>query len=174
MHSTDRLTQLGGLALPAPAVERRPGEVAVTPRQPIGPSDPPRALDTPPRLIAADAALTLVEQWRTELRVLRRRSPGSDAVTTLADCIAELSAAITAGQDVVIKLTVAEAHNLSRIPVSTLRWLCNRKPELIGARKRRGVWYIDRAVFERYLASPHAPPIAPQRRTHPARPSPTE
>lgn len=143
-------------------------------RQPIGPSDHPRELETPPRLIAADAALTLVEQWRTELRVLRRRSPGSDAVTTLADCIAELSAAITTGQDVVIKLTVAEAHNLSRIPVSTLRWLCNRKPDLIGARKRSGVWYIDRAVFERYLTLPHAKPIAPQRRAHPTRPSPTE
>lgn len=123
--------------------------------------DRPAESDTPIRFIAADAALTLVEQWRAELGVLRRRSPGSDAVTTLAACIGELAAAITAGQDMALKLTVAEAHDLSRIPVSTLRWLCNRKPDMIGARKRRGVWYIDRAVFERYLASPHRQPAGP-------------
>ena len=83
--------------------------------------------------------------------MLRRRSPASDAVKTLADCIDELSAAITAGHDATIQLTVSEAHALSHIPVSTLRWLCNHKPQLIGARKREGIWYVDRALFERYL-----------------------
>lgn len=125
-------------------------------------SDRPPESDAPIRFIAADAALTLVEQWRAELGVLRRRSPASDAVTTLGACIAELAAAITAGQDMALKLTAAEAHDLSRIPVSTLRWLCNRKPDMIGARKRRGVWYIDRAIFERYLASPHRHPAGPR------------
>jgi hypothetical protein len=113
-----------------------------------------RKVDTSPRLIAADAALMLVERWRTELVVLRRRSPTSDAVKTLSDCVDELSAAITAGHAVTVQLTVSEAHSVSHIPVSTLRWLCKHKPEVIGARKREGVWYIDRAHFERYLVSP--------------------
>ena len=110
-------------------------------------------LDTSPRLIAANPARALLERWRTELNVLRRRSPASDAVKVLADCIDELSAAITAGHDATIQLTVSESHALSHIPVSTLRWLCNHKPDLIGARKREGVWYVDRALFERYLVS---------------------
>lgn len=85
--------------------------------------------------------------------MLRRRSPASDAVKTLADCIEELSAAITAGHTVTIQLTVGEAHALSHIPVSTLRWLCNHKPAVVGARKREGIWYVDRLLFERYLES---------------------
>lgn len=123
-------------------------------RQPIGsPADHRRKFDASPRLIAADAALTLVERWRTELAVLRRRSPTSDAVRTLADCVDELSAAITAGHELTIQLTVVEAHHLSHIPVSTLRWLCNRKPSLVGAHKHEGIWYLDRTLFEGYLAS---------------------
>ena len=123
--------------------------------QPVGsPENHRRKLDASPRLIAADAALTLVEHWRTELAVLRRRSPTSDAVRTLADCVDELSAAITAGHELTIQLTVAEAHHLSHIPVSTLRWLCNHKSALIGAHKHEGIWYLDRVLFERYLASP--------------------
>jgi hypothetical protein len=113
-----------------------------------------RKVDASPRLIAADAALILVERWRTELSVLRRRSPTSDAVKTLTDCVEELSAAITAGHDMTIQLTVSEAHIVSHIPVSTLRWLCNHKPATVGAHKREGSWYIDRAIFERYLQSP--------------------
>jgi hypothetical protein len=105
-------------------------------------------------LIAADAALTLVERWRAELNVLRRRSPASDAAKTLADCVDELSAAITAGHELTIQLTVSEAHAMSHIPVSTLRWLCNHKAALVGARKREGIWYVDRALFEQYLVSP--------------------
>ena len=134
----------------------------MVPHQPVGPPSvvPPKS-DTLPRLIAADAALTLIDRWRAELAVLRRRSPGSDAFTTLAGCIEELSAAITTGRDTAIKLTVVEAHNISHIPVSTLRWLCNRKPKQIGAHKRGGVWYIDRALFERYLASPDGPAAHP-------------
>ena len=123
-------------------------------RQPIGSTaDHRRKFDASPRLIAADAALTLVERWRTELAVLRRRSPTSDAVRTLADCVDELSAAITAGHELTIQLTVVEANRLSHIPVSTLRWLCNHKPSVIGAHKHEGIWYLDRTLFERYLAS---------------------
>ena len=126
-----------------------------------------RKADGAPRLIAADAALILIERWRTELNVLRRRSPTSDAGKTLADCVDELCAAITAGHDVTVQLTVSEAHGVSHIPVSTLRWLCNHRPEVIGARKREGIWYIDRTTFERYLADPteHA---APPRAASPA------
>ena len=123
--------------------------------QPGGsPENHRRKLDASPRLIAADAALTLVEHWRTELAVLRRRSPTSDAVRTLADCVDELSAAITAGHELTIQLTIAEAHHLSHIPVSTLRWLCNHKSSVVGAHKHEGIWYLDRVLFERYLASP--------------------
>jgi hypothetical protein len=106
-----------------------------------------------PRLIVADATLELVARWKAELAVLRRRSPASDAVKTLAECVQELAEAITAGREVSVQLTIAEAHALSRIPVSTLRWLCNHKPETVGARKREGTWYLDRSCFEAYLAS---------------------
>ena len=104
--------------------------------------------------------------------VLRRRSPGSDAVATLVGCIDELSAAITAGRDLTILLTVVEAHHISHIPVSTLRWLCNHKPKVIGAHKRGGVWYIARPQFERYLASPDLPPAPRRDRPQPARANP--
>lgn len=116
--------------------------------------------------------LSLLERWREELGILRRRSPGSDAVATLTGCIQELSAAITAGQDLTIQLTVVEAHVISHIPVSTLRWLCNRKPKLIGAHKRGGVWYIARPLFERYLASPDRPSAPPPSRMQPGRHNP--
>ena len=51
----------------------------------------------PARLIVADAAITLVERWKSKLAVLRRRSPASEAVKTLADCVQELVDAISAG-----------------------------------------------------------------------------
>lgn len=142
-------------------------------RQLVGPhSTHPSEFDTLPRLIAADPVLMLIERWRTELAVLRRRSPGSDAHTTLVGCIEELSAAITTGQDLSIQLTVVEAHHISHIPVSTLRWLCNHKPDVIGAHKRGGVWYIARPPFERYLASPDTRPRSSVR-SHAAGEGPT-
>lgn len=104
----------------------------------------------PVTLLAAGPALSLLEKWQTELAVLRRRSPGSDALVTLTNCVDELTDAIKVGRDTRLHLTIAEAHAVSHIPVSTLRWLCKHKAELVGARKHEGVWYIDRAMFERY------------------------
>jgi len=57
------------------------------------------------------------------------------------------------GKDARLHLTIADVHATSRIPVSTLRWLCKHKPELLGAQKHEGVWYINRANFERYMAT---------------------
>jgi hypothetical protein len=74
--------------------------------------------------------------------------------------------AIKAGKDARLHLTIADVHATSRIPVSTLRWLCKHKTELLGAQKHKGVWYINRAKFERYMAtSDREGPIrhAPQR-----------
>ena len=110
----------------------------------------------PVTLLVAGPALALLEKWQSELSVLRRRSPGSDAVGTLANCVDELLDAIKSGRDTRLQLTISEAHAVSHIPVSTLRWLCKHKAELIGAQKHQGVWYIDRARFEQYLpASEH-------------------
>jgi hypothetical protein len=61
--------------------------------------------------------------------------------------------AIKAGKDARLYLTIADVHATSRIPASTLRWLCKHKPELLGAQKHEGVWYINRAKFERYMAT---------------------
>ena len=59
-------------------------------------------------------------------------------------------------------MTIADVHATSGIPVSTLRWLCKHKADLIGAQKHEGVWYIDRAKFERYMAtSEREVPIRP-------------
>lgn len=111
-----------------------------------------------PKLITAGPALALAQRWRAELSVLQHWSPTSDAVTTLADCVVELLDAIKAGHDIRVQLTIADAHSLSDIPVSTLRWLCKHKPELVGAEKHEGAWYIDREQFELYLANSHARP----------------
>lgn len=133
-----------------------------TPHAMPAPPNHRRKVDASPRLITADAALLLVERWRSELDILRRRSPTSDAARTLSDCVDELSAAITAGYEMTIQLTASEANAISHIPISTLRWLCRRKPEAIGARKREGIWYIDRAQFELYLASCDGHPDIPR------------
>ena len=77
-----------------------------------------------PTLLLAGPALELVDRWTAELGVLRRRSPGSDAVETLSSCVDELVEAIKAAADARLHLTIAEAHATSRIPISTLRWLC--------------------------------------------------
>jgi hypothetical protein len=61
--------------------------------------------------------------------------------------------AIKAAEDPRLHLTIADVHATSRIPVSTLRWLCKHKPELLGAQKHEGVWYINRMKFERYIAT---------------------
>ena len=106
-----------------------------------------------PTLLLARPTLELVDQWRAELLVLRRRSPSSDAVETLSICVRELAEAIKAGGDARLHLTIADVHATSRIPVSTLRWLCKHKPELLGAQKHQGVWYVSRVKFERYLAT---------------------
>lgn len=106
-----------------------------------------------PTLILAGPALALVRQWDTELSVLRRRSPTSDAVTTLSNCLRELADAIKAGRDTRLHLTIADVHATSGIPVSTLRWLCKHTADLVGAQKHEGVWYIDRAKFDRYMAA---------------------
>jgi hypothetical protein len=116
----------------------------------------------PPRLIVADPALQLVARWKTELAVLRRRSPTSDAVKTLTECVQELAEAITSGHQVTVQLTLVEAHEVSRIPVSTLRWLCNHRTEAVGARKREGAWYLDRSRFDTYLASYDARQAVPR------------
>ena len=102
-------------------------------------------------LLAAGPALALLERWQSELSVLRRRSPGSDSVATLTNCVEELVDAIRAGKDTRLHLTIAEAHTVSEIPISTLRWLCKHKADLIGAQKLQGVWYIDRGKFESYV-----------------------
>jgi hypothetical protein len=52
-----------------------------------------------PTLLLAGPALELVDRWTTELRVLRRRSPSSDAVETLSTCVSDLAQAIKAGKD---------------------------------------------------------------------------
>ena len=110
----------------------------------------------PVTLLAAGPSVALLEKWLSELAVLRRRSPGSDAVVTLSSCVDELADAIKSGRDTRLHLTIAEANAVSQIPVSTLRWLCKHKAELIGAQKHQGVWYIDRCRFEQYLpASEH-------------------
>lgn len=106
-----------------------------------------------PRLIVADGLLALAARWKTELAVLQRRSVASDSVRTLADCIEELVHAINAGHEITVRLTIAEAHAVSRIPVSTLRWLCNHRADAVGAHKYGGAWYVDRTCFESYLAS---------------------
>ena len=107
----------------------------------------------PPTLILAGPALALVRQWDAELSILRRRSPSSDAVMTLSNCLRELADAIKAGRDTRLHLTIAEVHAMSGIPISTLRWLCKQKSDLVGAQKHEGVWYIDRAKFDRYMAA---------------------
>ncbi|HWG34295.1 MAG TPA: hypothetical protein VN650_09015 [Gemmatimonadaceae bacterium] len=113
-----------------------------------------------PRLIAAGPAISLSERWRSELAILQRRSPASDAAATLADCLHELVEAINAGDDVTLKFTIADAHAISRIPVSTLRWLCKHKPLVVGARKREGVWYLDRVRFQEFIGTlPSAPAV---------------
>ena len=106
-----------------------------------------------PTLLLAGPALELVDRWTAELQVLRRRSPGSDAVETLSTCVSDLVEAIKAGKDARLHLTIADVHATSQIPVSTLRWLCKHKPELLGAQKHEGVWYINRAKFERYMVT---------------------
>lgn len=106
-----------------------------------------------PTLILAGPALALARQWATELSVLRRRSPTSDAVMTLSNCLRELADAIRDGRDTRLHLTIADVHATSGIPVSTLRWLCKQKPDLVGAQKHEGVWYINRAKFERYISA---------------------
>jgi hypothetical protein len=110
----------------------------------------------PPTLIGAAATLALVARWRSELAVLRRRAAHSDAIATLADCATELEEAIAGSRNISVQLTIADAHALSRIPVGSLRRLCRRHDQLLGARKAEGTWYIDRARFEAYLASPFA------------------
>ena len=104
-----------------------------------------------PTFITAGPVLALAERWQVELTVLRHRSPGSDAVTTLADCVDELLKAIEAGRDICLHLTIVQAHSVSNIPISTLRWLCAHRSEEIGAQKREGVWYIERTKFASYL-----------------------
>lgn len=106
-----------------------------------------------PTLLLAGPPLELVNQWSAELLVLRRRSPSSDAVETLSTCVRELVEAIKAATDAQLHLTIGDVHVMSRIPISTLRWLCKHKPELLGAQKRKGVWYINRVRFERYMAT---------------------
>src|SRR5262245_32172209 len=106
-----------------------------------------------PTLLLAGPALELVDRWTAELQVLRRRSPRSDAVETLSTCVSRLVEAIKAAKDARLHLTISDAHATGRIPVSTLRWLCKYKPELLGAQKHEGVWYINRAKFERCMAT---------------------
>lgn len=115
-----------------------------------------------PTLLLAGPALDLVDQWTAELQVLRRRSPTSDAVETLSTCVSELVEAIKAAKDARLHLTIADVHATSRIPTSTLRWLCKHKPDLVGAQKHEGVWYINRAKFEHYMAtSDREVPVGP-------------
>jgi hypothetical protein len=104
-------------------------------------------------LLLAGPPLELVDQWTAELLVLRRRSPSSDAVETLSSCVRELVEAIKVATDAQLHLTIGDVHRMSRIPISTLRWVCKHKPELLGAQKHKGVWYINRVRLERYMAT---------------------
>ncbi len=72
---------------------------------------------------------------------------------TLANCVRELTEAINTARDTRLHLTIADVHAICGMPVSTLRWLCKHKPDSIGAQKHEGVWYIERAKFEQYIAT---------------------
>jgi hypothetical protein len=86
--------------------------------------------------------------------VVRLRSPGSDGVETLSICVHELVEAIKAARDAQLHLTTADVHATSGTPIRTLRWLCKHKPELLGAQKHKGVWYVSRVRFDCYMTTP--------------------
>ena len=109
--------------------------------------------DECPRVVASGPILDVLERWHRDLATLRVRAPQSDGTSSLWHCTRELSAALGVAVNAAVDLTLGEAHQISRIPVSTLRWMCNKRRADVGARKRAGVWYLDRAKFESYLAS---------------------
>jgi hypothetical protein len=104
------------------------------------------------RVIAAAPVLDLVAHWRSELEIIERRSPHSDALPSLATCTAELVTALHAAQDVRVDLTLTDAHAISGIALRTLQKICQRTPHILGARRRAHRWYLDRRVFEHYIA----------------------
>ena len=111
----------------------------------VGPPGPP-AIRGAVRLIAAGPALAVVARWRAELAILERRSPGSDAVVTLADCVKELTAAIHAGHDLLIPAGKGTGYALNQAPgTDTARSATREGRKLIySVRSGDTLWDIAR------------------------------
>ena len=71
----------------------------------------------------------------------------------MSDVVSSASKQVVDAKDLVATFKQYLNHRAPGGEVSTLRWLCKHKPELVGAQKHEGVWYIDRAKFERYMTT---------------------
>lgn len=103
-------------------------------------------------LLVSSPLVMLLDNWAAELGVLRQRIPEADVTTLLASCHDDLSDALQTAAHTDLYITVDDAMRLTNRCRSAITRLCRKKGALIGAHRMGGVWSIDRAKLEAYLA----------------------
>lgn len=101
------------------------------------------------RLLAPAPLLSLLERVSNDRTVLERTIPSSDAARLLREIETLLDSAIEEASNADTFVSIERLHELTGRPESTLRRLCQRYGEIMGARKISGSWTIDWNKFEK-------------------------
>lgn len=100
-------------------------------------------------LLAPGPLVSLLERLSSDLRVLERTVPTSEATHLLRDVEKWLETAIDEASQTDAFMSVEDLNKLTGRPESTLRRMCQRYGEDIGARKIGGTWTIHWNTFEK-------------------------
>ena len=100
-------------------------------------------------LLAPGPLVSLLERLSKDLSVLERTVPSNDATTLLREFEKSLNTAIEEASQQGAFVSIEQLHKLTGRPESTLRRLCSRHGEIIGAWKISNAWTVDRRKFEK-------------------------
>lgn len=93
--------------------------------------------------------MSLLDRISDDLVVLERTMPSNDATMLVRAIRGSLSKAIEDASHVDTFVSIEQLHDLTGRPESTLRRLCQRYGNAIGARKITGSWTIHWSTFEK-------------------------
>lgn len=86
---------------------------------------------------------------------MKRRAPGSEAITALESVTRDLAHAIEDARQGAVWVTTDYVSATTGRPRSTISRLCREQGEAVGARKLEGAWMIHWPTFEEFVLRDH-------------------
>jgi hypothetical protein len=115
-------------------------------------SDSPPAVASSRATIAAGPLRELERRWVAQLAVIAKWNEGA-VPAAVARALAELREALAQAERQESRLSLKDAARQYGMAISTLTWICRHHKDAVDALKVRREWTVDRASFERYLAT---------------------